>query len=35
MRGLGGAGDPVTAPETAAAEAAAARVATYWPAAGA
>jgi acetoin utilization deacetylase AcuC-like enzyme len=35
MRGLAGAGDPVPAPETAAAEAAAARIATYWPAVGA
>jgi acetoin utilization deacetylase AcuC-like enzyme len=34
MRGLGGAGDPVTAPETAVADAAAARVASHWPAAG-
>jgi acetoin utilization deacetylase AcuC-like enzyme len=32
MRGLGGAGDPVSAPETAVAEAAAARAAAYWPA---
>jgi acetoin utilization deacetylase AcuC-like enzyme len=32
MRGLGGAGDPTGAPETAVAEAAAARVAAYWPA---
>jgi acetoin utilization deacetylase AcuC-like enzyme len=33
MRGLGGAGDAVTAPETAVAERAAARTAAYWPAA--
>ena len=33
MRGLGGAGDPATAPETAVASAAAARVARFWPAA--
>ncbi len=33
MRGLGGAGEPVTAPETALATAAAARVAPFWPAA--
>jgi acetoin utilization deacetylase AcuC-like enzyme len=32
MRGLGGEGDPVTAPETAVADQAAARVAQYWPA---
>ena len=32
MRGLGGEGDPVTAPETAVAEEAAARVSRYWPA---
>jgi acetoin utilization deacetylase AcuC-like enzyme len=34
MRGLGGSGDPVTAPETAVAAEAAARVASFWPAAG-
>jgi acetoin utilization deacetylase AcuC-like enzyme len=34
MRGLGGAGDPLMAPETAVAEAAAARVASHWPAVG-
>jgi acetoin utilization deacetylase AcuC-like enzyme len=34
MRALGGAGEPVTAPETAVAEAAARRVAAHWPAAG-
>jgi len=34
MRGLGGAGDPVTAPETEVAAAAAERVARFWPAAG-
>jgi acetoin utilization deacetylase AcuC-like enzyme len=33
MRGLGGEGDPVTAPETAVADEAADRVARYWPAA--
>jgi acetoin utilization deacetylase AcuC-like enzyme len=33
MRGLGGVGDPVAAPESAVAEQAAARVASYWPAA--
>jgi acetoin utilization deacetylase AcuC-like enzyme len=32
MRGLGGLGEPLTAPETAVAEAAAARVARFWPA---
>jgi acetoin utilization deacetylase AcuC-like enzyme len=32
MRGLGGEGDPVTAPETAVADEAADRVARYWPA---
>ena len=32
MRGLGGAGEPVTAPETALAAGAAARVARFWPA---
>jgi acetoin utilization deacetylase AcuC-like enzyme len=32
MRGLGGAGDPVAAAETAVADAAATRVASYWPA---
>ncbi len=34
MRGLGGSGDPVAAPETAVAAEAAARVARFWPAAG-
>jgi acetoin utilization deacetylase AcuC-like enzyme len=34
MRGLGGEGDPITAPESPVAEAAAARVARHWPAAG-
>jgi acetoin utilization deacetylase AcuC-like enzyme len=33
MRGLGGEGDPITAPETAVADEAADRVARYWPAA--
>jgi acetoin utilization deacetylase AcuC-like enzyme len=32
MRGLGGEGDPITAPETAVADEAADRVARYWPA---
>jgi acetoin utilization deacetylase AcuC-like enzyme len=34
MRALGGGGEPVTAPESAVAEQAAARVARYWPASG-
>jgi hypothetical protein len=33
MRGLGGAGEPSTAPETALAAEAAGRVARFWPAA--